>query len=44
MKLNNVNMKRKYEKPSVEVVLLQYRQQLLQSSMTLNEEQTTEQW
>ena len=44
MKLNNVNMKRKYEKPSVEVVLLQYRQQLLQTSMTLNEEQTTEQW
>lgn len=44
MKHNNVNMKRKYEKPSVEVVLLQYRQQLLQSSMTLNEEQTTEQW
>ena len=44
MKLNNVNMKRKYEKPSVEVVLLHYRQQLLQSSMTLNEEHTTEQW
>lgn len=38
MKLNNVNMKRKYEKPSVEVVLLQYRQQLLQTSMPIDPE------
>ena len=29
-------MKRKYEKPDMKVILLQYRQQLLQSSMPID--------
>lgn len=36
MTQNNIKTKRKYEKPSMQVVLLQHRQQLLQSSMPID--------
>ena len=36
--------KRKYEKPAMKVYHLQHRQQLLQASMQMYDEVTTEQW
>ena len=38
------NMKRAYEKPSMKVVELQHRQQLLQSSMPLDPDNSPYQW
>lgn len=44
MTQNNINMKRAYEKPSMMVVLLQYRQQLLQSSLPTDPNPSPYQW
>ena len=40
----NMNKKRAYEKPSMKVVELQHRQQLLQSSMPLDPNSSPYQW
>ena len=44
MTQNNMNKKRAYEKPSMNVVQLQHRQQLLQSSMPLDSNPSSYQW
>ena len=44
MTQDNMNKKRAYEKPSMKVVVLQHRQQLLQSSMPLNDNPSPYQW
>ena len=44
MTQNNMNKKRAYEKPSMKVVQLQHRQQLLQSSMPLDPNSSHYQW
>ena len=44
MTQNNMKKKRKYEKPSMQVVLLQHRQQLLQSSLPTDPSTSPYQW
>ena len=44
MTQNNINMKRAYEKPEMKVVLLQHRQQLLQSSLPTSPTPSPYQW
>ena len=44
MTQNNMKMKRKYEKPSMQVVLLQHSQQLLQSSLPTSPTPSPYQW
>ena len=44
MTQNNINMKRTYEKPSMKVILLQHRQQLLQASLPTDPTPSPYQW
>ncbi len=44
MTQNNMNMKRAYEKPSMKVILLQHRQQLLQASLPTSPTPSPYQW
>jgi len=44
MTQNNMKTKRKYEKPSMQVVLLQQSQQLLQSSLPTDPSTSPYQW
>jgi hypothetical protein len=44
MTQNNINKKRAYEKPSMKVYELKHRQQVLQSSMPIDPNESPYQW